>query len=239
MEHRREFGMTHRRGWRALMGAAVALAATAPGGVALADDSRSSVSTELGALVLGLDPGAAPNLGGVGTSVLSRVDPDLRTVRGMAGGTLRGAPTAIVRDVGTLTACALAVPTGCAGAAAIRVAGDLAPVGLATLELGRSRTCAAGGGCSSPAAGAPPPADPPRPWTASGSAPAAQPGGAPLLQAQGADPGPVAGAQPAPPQTAPRAGGSLARTGAPILPALAGLVLLLLGGVLRCSRVRG
>src|SRR5258708_4969248 len=128
MEHRGESGMTHGRCWRAVMGVVIALAAFAPAGAASADDSRPSVSTGLGALVRGLDPGAGPTPNRVEVSVLSLLDQDVRTVRTMAVGTLGGAPTAVVRDAGTLAACGLAVRSTCIGVAGPPLAGHVCPV---------------------------------------------------------------------------------------------------------------
>jgi hypothetical protein len=222
--------MTHGRRWRAVMGVVVALAAVAPAGAAFADDSRPSVSTGLGALARGLDLDAGPALNRVETSVLSLLDQDARTVRTMAVGTLGGAPAAVVRDAGALAACALAVSSRCIGVAGARLSGDVGPVGTGSHDLGGSANCAAGGGCAGPGPRAPASADLP---PAAGGAPTIPMAGGVVLDAPAHMAGTAPGLQVASPPVAGRSGGSLASTGSPVAPALAGMLLMVLGCLLR------
>jgi hypothetical protein len=171
MEPRCESAMAHGRGWRAAIGAAVALAAAVPSGGALTDDSRAWLPALQGAVVAG--------------------------------------------DAGALAVCAVAAAPACAGTDAVRLIRDLGPVGWGRRDAGGPACAMLGrplGACRRFGPSADRPTRTPV-WHVS-SAPAALPHAA---------------------ATPP---GSLARTGTPIGPALAGLVLLAAGGFLSWTRAR-
>jgi hypothetical protein len=264
MEHR--WGMGSRVGRRAAVGAATALALVVlQAGAALADDPTPSVPTPVGTLVdgfgvgfVGPDSTADLPLLGISLDPYAAVPQDApppaadaqplpasgaRPDRSTATGTRRMTPVAIDRDVIVLTTCAFTA-VGCASADPARLVSDLMPFVLgAPSDLPAS---------SSPVGQpvVPPVGDP-----AAGQPPSAAgqlvDGAAPALDAVGlalgtsARPGAAmpAGAPATPaaaPAAAPHAGAppALASTGAPIVAALAGLVLLLVGGCLTWARAR-
>jgi hypothetical protein len=168
-----------------------------------------------------------------------------RQERPLAPSTRRGAPGAIDRDVVVLTACAFTA-TGCASADPARLIWDLLPfiVGAPGGLPAPGQPCPAAATCSpagqpvgDPAAVQPPPV---AGQLVGGAAPALDAVG--LALGTPARPGaPVpAGAAAAASASAPSASAppALASTGAPIVAALAGLVLLMVGGCLTWARAR-
>jgi hypothetical protein len=265
MEHR--WGMGSRVGRRAAVGAATALALVVlQTGAALADDPTPSVPTPAGPLVdgfgvgfVGPDSTAGLPLLGISLDPYDAVPQDAqpaaaaaqplpasggRPDRSTATGTRRVTPVAIDRDVIVLTTCAFTA-VGCASADPARLVWDLMPFVLGVpSDLPAS---------SSPVGQ---PVVPPGGDPAAGQQPSATgqlvDGAAPALDAVGlalgtsARPGAAlpAGAPATTPAAAPAAAPhsgtppALASTGAPIVAALAGLVLLLVGGCLTWARAR-
>lgn len=237
------------------MGAATALALALvlrQGGAALADDSITSVPTPVGTLVAGTAPdGSAFGVGFVGAGPagdlppvevsLGRADPDAQPAGDGSDSHAPAAPSWRERSLMSLVSSVLPLLLGTAG----------------TTPAPDAWMCA-GPGCgaaSSPAAAARP--GPARPLTrgpigacglgATAPVPACADGLAlvdtvsPALDTPGLSSVPAAGPMPAaPPAATPRVPASgLAGTGAPIVAALAGLVLLVVGGLLTWARARG
>jgi hypothetical protein len=228
------------------MGAAIAMALVLPGGVAFADDTISPVPIPTGTLALG------DGFGVGGAPVVEPGDPE--------------APYAPLPldQVAVLTVCAFAAPS-CAGAGSMRAALDLAPAVLratAGLSCARPPACVtpttppssvASGPRTSPASTArtSPPASSARTAPpvdcgvgAPSSARRCQQRFSPTMGAFGLVVGTRAAPGPPPATTDPdgasagQQGGPLASTGTPVVAALAGLVLLAMGGLLTW-RTRG
>jgi len=255
MVHR--WGLGRRVGDRAAMGAAVALALVVlRTGAALADDPTPSVSTPDGALAAGDSlagdlPPLDLSLGASGGAVPWAPQPPADPVPRPSASVSAARPFAVDRDVVDLTTCALAA-LGCAPAESGRLVLDLLPIVIgATSELpAQGQPCVVRAACAivqpvaappgaDPAAGQPLPA--PGPLT-DGTVPALDAVGAALGTT--ARPGlaaPVsasASGAPAAPAGPDPTGPGLASTGAPVVAALAGLVLLAVGGCLTWARVR-
>lgn len=242
MEHRWGSGWTV--GWRFTAGAVVALALAAPAGAAFADDPLPAVPTPAGTIVAGDTPdgdglviavsgsglarglpdvGVVLDQGPVGPEATAAADPGLPPAAGARGlvthlvPLLLGTPGAVLPAVSALTP--LPPPACAAGDACVRAAlagqGGVRP---APLSRGDFVSLAPTMDAVALALGTP--------RTDDGS---------------GGPPGPATPARAglAPASDPPAAGPALASTGSPIVAALAGLVLLAVGGFLTCARARG
>ena len=246
MEHRWGSGWTV--GWRVTAGAVVALALVAPAGAAFADDPLPAVPTPAGTIVAGDTPDGdglviafngsevAPGLPAVGVVLdqgpvgpgapAPQVDPGLPPAGAGARGLvthlvplLLGTPAAVLPAVSALTPVNVA-PPACAAGDACGMLALAAPGGSRPAPLSRGDLVSLAPAMDAVALALG------TPRTDDGT---------------GVPPGPATPARAglAPASDPPSAGPALASTGSPIVAALAGLVLLAVGGFLTCARARG